>query len=166
MPYTFICKSCERESKKQGGWCEPVPYCYDCLRIGMSEWATRNLRLLNSKYDGYSYLVTFTKNPNSRYDSEKWLHRVIKELKRKPFKNVQCTIEHITTNIHCHAVIDVNKAIAKSLFSVFIRDYGFVDVRRVNHDNGVAEYISKDLPPDEKPLTPEGLRKYLPELTN
>lgn len=109
-------------------------------------WLKLKLRE-RKKYDGIRYLLTFTRNPNSNKTLPQWYARVYKELQRQTFSNVTLAIEHPTTNIHIHAVVDANKPISKTLFKVFARDYGYTDTRRVNIDNGLIDYISKESDP-------------------
>lgn len=114
------------------------------------------------RFNSLSYLVTFTRNPNSRYNKKEWLRRVVQELRKAYITDVACSLEHIETNIHCHAVVSTNKAVAKSAYKVFNRDYGYVDLRRINVDNGVVNYIEKDLAKDLTSFSPEELRnKYI-----
>lgn len=122
-----------------------VNWCPSCIVLAPFEWLEMN-KHSRKKYEGYKYLVTFTRNENGRYTKKEWLDRVCKELRRKAFSLAVGELEHIDTNIHCHAVIETGKAVHKSLFKVFIRDYGFVDLRRINIDNGVQTYIEKELP--------------------
>lgn len=112
------------------------------------------------KYEGYVYLVTFTRNPNSRYDFTQWLYRVKKELTRSVIISCKAAIENPMENIHCHAVIECTKPVAKTLFKVFNRDYGYVDLRRITCENGVTEYIEKDMPAGEHAKSPDDLVKY------
>jgi len=158
----FMCCCCERKSIKQE--LEPIPWCLNCIRTSPVDWGQMNLSAIrmSSSSSQPTYLLTFTRNPNSRYSLDSWLDRVVTELCRKPFTDVRCSLEHVSTNIHCHALITYNSKgrLGKDKFTVFARDYGFVDLRRVNSDNGVIEYISKDLPPDIEPVQP----LYLKEL--
>lgn len=103
------------------------------------------------QYSDFSYLITFTRNPNSRYSLHDWKKRIAKEVSRKTFSQQHLTIEHPDTNIHVHAVVKANKAISNTLFKVFSRDYGWVDVRRIRTDNGVLDYIAKELPEGQNP---------------
>jgi len=111
-------------------------------------------------YEGYKYLLTFTRNPNSRYSIQEWLKRIKKEIIRRSFSEQHCSLEHPDTNIHIHAVVNSNKPIAKSLFKVFSRDYGYVDVRRINIDNGVLDYIQKELPNSQTPMDISEFSKF------
>lgn len=118
--------------------------CYGCFLTYYKASARK-------KVNGMLYLMTFTRNPNSRYSKESWLERVKKELSKNFIEEFAAALEHKDTNIHCHACVKTTKLITKREFKVFIRDYGFVDLRRVNDDNGVVPYISKDLPEGEVP---------------
>ncbi len=127
-------------------------------------WLARQKLGKNGKYDGNWYIVTFTYNPNSRYDKIQWLRRVNKEIHRYyVLDSSRFALEHIDTNIHCHAVTECSKPIAKSLYNVFNRDYGFVDIRRINVDNDPIAYIEKEMPKAESAKTKtEFLTHYLP----
>lgn len=125
----------------------PLPHwCYSCLVSSPMEWCELANKAMRSKYQGeYWYLITFTRNPNSKYDKKKWLSRIVdKELSRSCILQSESVLEHLDTNVHCHSYCQLSKPIAKSLFSVFSRDYGYVDVRRIKVNNGVEDYITKD----------------------
>lgn len=151
------------------------PNCPDCLALAMipdppqevldqiiidpMKWL-RSQKL--TKYKDTTYLLTFTRNPNSRYDPTQWLRRIDKELGKSFITESLSTLEHIDTNIHCHTVIQTTHPITKTRFAVFNRDYGYVDLKRINTDNGVQAYIEKELPNADKALPKkEFLNKYL-----
>lgn len=126
-------------------------------------WFERQKKLLKNHKDKdvIRYFLTFTRNPNSRYDKDKWLARVKKELSKAVIVEVYgACLEHEDTNVHCHAFVAMSKRISKAdIFKVFIRDYGFVDCRFVKDDHGVQEYMSKMMPEGVEPVKdPEELR--------
>jgi len=104
------------------------------------------------KYDNNAYLVTFTRNPNSKHNLEAWLKRIDKEINKSFVVECVTNIENHTTNIHCHAIIIANRQVQKKDFKVFERDYGYVDVKRKKIDNGMEEYIVKDMPEGFTPI--------------
>lgn len=151
------CQFCAKKFTTE--WVTSVIWCTDCLVLNPMEWLDLNLKS-KQKYSNYSYLVTFTRNPNSRYDREQWLYRVDKEMNRKSFSEVNAVLEHIEENIHAHVIVQSNKPFTKNLFKVFNRDYGYVDVRRINTDNGVRSYIEKDMPNGQEAQEKEDFLKY------
>lgn len=106
-----------------------------------------SMRKTRKQFDGTRYILTFTRNPNSRKNLKQWYERILKELKRKTYKCNALAIEHPDSNIHCHAIIDSSKPISHTLFEVFKRDYGNIDLKRINIDNGVTDYIAKETDP-------------------
>ncbi len=130
-------------------------------------WLARQKLTVNGKYTGNWYIVTFTYNPNSRYDKLEWLRRVNKEVHRYyVLDSSRFALEHMDTNIHCHAVMETSKRISKVLFKIFNRDYGYVDLRRINVDNDPINYIEKEMPKAESAKTKtEFLSYYLPIVT-
>lgn len=139
--------------------CSNVPlWCDDCIVAQPEVWHLLCNRA-RQNYNNFSYLVTFTRNPNSRYTQPEWFQKVMKELSKKFTLHAKAELEHITTNIHCHAVIECTKAISKTQYSVFNRDYGYVDLRRVKVDNGIDNYICKDLPAGMELLNVTELRE-------
>lgn len=120
-----------------------------------------------SRFEGtQSYLVTFSYNPNSRYDKIKWLKRIEKEIHKRFITNCVYAIEHIDTNIHCHVAMDTNKPISIREFKVFARDYGYVDIRRIKTDNGVADYFVKEFPQGESVKRLSDWKQYSSEIEN
>lgn len=113
------------------------------------------------RFNGTKYLITFTRNPNSRFSLEEWLKRIKKEVLRKCFSEQYCSLEHPESNIHIHAIVSSNKPISKSLFYVFNDRYGFVDVRRINVDNGVLDYIEKELPGSKNAMDISEFKKFV-----
>lgn len=89
------------------------------------------------------YLVTFTRNPNSKYTVEQWRQAVLKQLKRHVFIKGDYAFEHEDTNIHCHAYV-TSKGIHKTNFESFAHNYGHVDIKTVKQDNGIHAYIGKE----------------------
>lgn len=154
----FSCQNCQKASKKVD--LEPITWCLSCIRVDPITWGKTNLDAIKKsrcRYDGLAYLITFTCNPNSRYTKGQWLERVVKELRRTPLSNVKATLEHVDSNIHCHALVTSTKALYKKLFKVFNDRYGYVDLRRISVDNGTQEYIEKDLPSQQHAMTPDQL---------
>jgi len=89
------------------------------------------------------YLVTFTRNPNTKYTLAQWRAAVHKQIKRDIFLKGHYAFEHEDTNIHCH-VLALSTGMAKSNFAPFIRKFGNIDLRSVGKDNGIMEYIGKE----------------------
>lgn len=123
------------------------------------EWYKRSIKA-RKRFDGTKYLLTFTRNPNSKYTFDDWIHRIQLELSKNFIVDHSCCLENLDTNVHVHSIIEVNKPIAKNQFKVFQRDYGYVDLRRVNVDNGVEQYITKNYPKNT-PIKKQDLNKYL-----
>lgn len=136
--------SCLRCSSTADSVKTSVHWCTNCIVSDPLEWLEQNKRSRSKFGLGYYYLLTFTRNPNSKYQKSEWFKRILKELGRQSFSQVKANLEHIDTNIHCHSIVSSNKPISKTLFKVFQRDYGFVDLRRIVVDNGVDAYIVKD----------------------
>jgi len=128
-------------------------------------WLHRELRKSRKKYDDeYWYLVTFTRNPNSRYSIPEMLNRVAKELERSSIVEHFCMPEHMDSNIHVHAAIRFTTPHQKErTFKVYMRDYGYVDMRRINVNNGVADYLLKDCPPNTRLMTSVDLQRLASE---
>lgn len=125
--------------------CRP---CFEDRMIQLVDPKTHK-KLHRGKFgDSFRYLVTFTRNPNSRFSLEQWLVRIRKECMKSFIIKAACALEHPESNIHVHVCMETSKAISNksqtSPFKVFSRDYGFVDVRRIVVDNGVEDYISKE----------------------
>lgn len=110
-------------------------------------WETRHDIIEDSRSNparNYKYLITFTRNPNARYSLHAWFARIRFECQKAFVVECQCAVEHRETNIHVHSLIISNKKITKREYKVFIRDFGFVDVRILKTDNGVKAYIEKE----------------------
>lgn len=129
-------------------------YCFPCCSKTSIRAYNEYLEFLDSKKKSSSllYLVTFTRNPNSRYSYEDWIFRIKKECMKNFVVSVKVVKENADSNVHVHAVMLTNKRITKREFKVFNRDYGYVDVRRIKSDNGVMGYIEKDLEAGETSL--------------
>ena len=134
-------------------------------------WLHRSLRVGVDTVGELAYLITFTHNPNSRYNVIEWLHRVTKEIGRSVFSGARASLEHIGSNIHCHMVVQSKVTLARYnpkksnrfYFKVFKRDYGHVDIQRLTINNGFEQYIEKDMPNGQYAKTKtEFLDYYLP----
>ncbi len=144
-------------------WMPPTGEVQEIIADPMGWLARQNLGK-RGKYEGNWYLLTFTYSENGRYDKVAWLRRVNKEIHRYFICDTSLfSLEHMDTNIHCHAVVECTKPIAKVLFKVFCRDYGWVDLRRIEVDNNPLGYIEKEMPTAEDAKTKtEFLPYYLP----
>lgn len=116
-----------------------------CSNTTMEKWLKQRMTPSRNAVSGYVYLVTFTRNPNSRFTKTQWRLRVRLELHKGYLSSGICVEEHPDTNIHVHARIQTNRAISKNQhFRTFERDYGSIDLKRVKVDNGVANYFTKE----------------------
>ena len=110
----------------------------------------RHLRSKSSSTSKSSrkYLLTFTKKPE--VPTQIWANRIISQLDRSNIHNfISGALEHITTNIHCHAYVE-SPRISKDDYRAFSRNYGFVDVRQIKVDNGIEDYTQKELGTSDK----------------
>lgn len=121
-------------------------------------WLAYHQRKDRKKFIGQTYLITFTRNPSSRFSPDEWLTRVKRELKKTFIITVKAVLEHPDTNMHVHAIVTTNRLIARVVpgkkhqhFYAFVRDYGHVDIQRINVDNGVENYIAKEAKPYSDP---------------
>ena len=90
------------------------------------------------------YLLTLTCD-NKVATKLEWFDDVIDALELKMFNFLAASIEHIDSNIHCHACVSSHNNIDKSRFKKFIKKHR-IDVRKISIDNGVSEYIGKENP--------------------
>lgn len=160
MSTTFICSNCgaaEEEAPRRVGADEFCEQCYNSppkdsalTRKELQEFILNPLQFyeawkkLKQAEKPRAYIVTFTRNPNSVHTLDKWFLRIRKELTKKSIISFEAVVEHRDTNIHLHAFVCASKQLNKRDYKVFERDYGYVDVRRVHTDNGIADYFVKE----------------------
>jgi len=100
--------------------------------------------LSNSKNATKFYLLTLTRDSKVA-DKLNWFDDVVDLLELKMHNFIAGSIEHIDTNIHCHAVVSSHHNIDKSRYKKFIKKHR-IDCRKIVCDNGVSEYIGKENP--------------------
>lgn len=93
------------------------------------------------------YLLTFTREPDTPL--EIWFQRLVVALGTKLFLTMHCSIEHIETNIHCHALVTTKYAnLSRDKFKAWCKGAKnparLLDIRKIKHDNGCIEYIQKE----------------------
>lgn len=102
------------------------------------------LKELNKKdktADNY-YFITFTKKPD--IELNKWYSRLRYEIGRKIMGQlIKGCIENHETNIHCHIYVKATQKIQKRDFSTYEKAFGYIDLKKVNINNGIEEYIDK-----------------------
>lgn len=104
----------------------------------------KQLHGITKQYKSRKYLITFTYNPNSGYTKESFKQAVIKQLNRKTIEEAHYAFEHEETNIHCHALVTSTHPLSKANFHSHSRKYGNIDLKSVQNDNGIIDYISKE----------------------
>lgn len=118
----------------------------DYLKLNPVEWSHwfKNEWLpKNTPHSNHKYFITFTYNGNGTI--EDWKKRIRFELSRKFVMSFKLCIEHEDTNIHAHVILESNKYLRKERhFATFIKQYGYVDLKKVQYDNGLEQYISKE----------------------
>jgi len=86
---------------------------------------------------GGTYLLTFTRDPSvSTYN---WWKQLLRALRLHSYK--AATIEHIDSNIHCHAIVESKFNLYKGSYKAF---KSRIDFRKISTDNGVEDYLSKE----------------------
>lgn len=100
---------------------------------------------------GGRFFLTFTLKPELpglQSHSEQWIsafrRAVIKQLQRQIITSGSYVFEHVDLNCHCHAYVTSNYNITRKHFESVTKKFGYVDLRRVTHDNGVEEYMGKE----------------------
>jgi hypothetical protein len=93
------------------------------------------------------YLLTFTREPDTPLDS--WFQKLLSALSTKLFLTLHASIEHIETNIHCHALVTTKYAnLSRDKFKSWCKGAKnparLLDIRKVKFDNGCIEYINKE----------------------
>lgn len=93
------------------------------------------------------YLLTFTKETETPLDV--WFQRLVLALRTKLFLTLHASIEHIETNIHCHALVTTKYAnLSRDKFKAWCKGAKnpsrLLDIRKIKNDNGCIEYIQKE----------------------
>lgn len=90
------------------------------------------------------YLITFTYNSkaSNKYD---WYILLKNALSQSVHTYLSATIEHIESNIHCHAVVGSKYNLSKDRYKKFATLHR-MDFKTISYDNGVNSYIAKENP--------------------
>jgi len=143
-----------------GKWKGPGPYdvetCYEanCPYLHFYQHGTPRyedyMKRKQERIDAYvdkhksvRYLITFTRNTNiPKID---WFKSLCIALRSKQIVKLKAlTIEHIDTNIHCHAYVKTKYAnMSPSKFKAFSLKHR-IDFKKVVSDNGVETYFQKE----------------------
>lgn len=84
------------------------------------------------------YLITYTTKPPVLL--KRWAQRIIFEMSRKFVDGFSIVIEKLHSNAHAHALVQTHRNLQKRDFETYTRKFGFIDLRFVEHDNGVDAY--------------------------
>lgn len=90
-----------------------------------------------------AYFSTFTHNPKSCSKSE-WYTLLKGALSQSVHQFHSATIEHIDTNIHCHAVLTSRYNLSKDRYRRMSAHR--LQFKRIKYDNGINEYNDKENP--------------------
>lgn len=116
-----------------------------CLRAYIAEHPEEFTKSKNPQTQKI-YLLTFTRDP--AVDRHLWYERLVKALSSKMFKTMRASIEHIESNIHCHALVTVECNLSRDKFTSYLKDaknaIRALDIKKVSKDNGIGEYIAKE----------------------
>lgn len=108
----------------------------------------------------YRYLITFTLDP-AKTAPPSFEGIIQSQLDRKPMATAIYAIEHVETNMHAHAYVTSTRGYTPQDFDSYRKRYGFVDVKLVKSDNGVAAYLGKENQVYEKNLSFEGITTWV-----
>lgn len=99
----------------------------------------------------YRYFITFTLDPTKGTPSQDTFEQTVrKQLGRSVMSSAMYSIEHPQTNMHAHALVQVNHNLTASNFESYSKRYGHVRIDRVARDNGIQAYMEKENPIHEK----------------
>lgn len=101
-------------------------------------------KIADSKNATKFYLLTLTRDSKVATQLE-WFDDVVELLELKMHNFIAGSIEHIESNIHCHAMVSSKHNIDKSRYKKFIQKHR-IDCRKISKDNGISEYIGKENP--------------------
>lgn len=96
------------------------------------------------------YFITLTRDP--QIPIHIWLDAALDVLNSKTFLTLQCTVEHIQSNIHIHAWVTTkgNRQPSRDKFITFCNlsrnPVRAMDIRKIGVDNGVSGYLNKENP--------------------
>jgi len=109
------------------------------------------------KADPGWYLMTFTLRPqlilgvkqkvHSQTYIDQWKTFLLKQFKRKCFREGKYVIEHESTNIHCHVHAYLLQDPFGDRFKAYEENYGSIDRKKVEKDNGIDGYFRKENQP-------------------
>lgn len=88
------------------------------------------------------YFLTFTRDPSNGSKLD-WYSMLKKALRQSIHTFVTATIEHPSTNIHCHAVVETKYNLWKGSYKAFTKHH-HIDIKKLKWDNGVKSYMSKE----------------------
>lgn len=94
----------------------------------------------------HRYFITFTLAPDKGVTVEEFTNRLRFELARKYVLSFRGCIENRDSNIHAHVMLDTDVHLKKTKqFSTWTKKYGFVDLKKINYDNGIEQYFTGDV---------------------
>lgn len=99
-------------------------------------------RITKTQSRDYIYFVTWSRMPSVPLDQ--WQKAVTRELHKKWIVSFKAVCEHMNTNIHVHALCHSHYKKSHRDFKLFARKFGYVDIKQVQVDHGIDDYISKD----------------------
>jgi len=100
------------------------------------------IRRVRRENTDYGYFITYTLDPQKARTHEQWIARLKIEMSRKFVRSFKMVIENRDTNKHAHAYVRTNTLVKKgSDFHTYNKYFGMVDVRKVENDNGVDDYL-------------------------
>lgn len=91
------------------------------------------------------YFMTFTRDP-SNGTKLAWFDLLMKALRQSVHQFQSGTIEHMDKNIHCHAYVTSKYNLSKDRYKLFSKHHS-MNIKKVNHDNGVVNYMTKENDP-------------------
>lgn len=140
---------CPHDSEESFLSCEEME-CLKCLKYYYLHCKDEKsgMKLLNKKSyqrkrltEEHKYFVTFTVDPKKGVTEDLWVTRLATEMRRKFVKSFQLVIENRETNMHAHASVITNKHLKRADFHTYEKFFGHVDLRKVENDRGVDEYL-------------------------
>jgi len=93
------------------------------------------------------YFCTFTRNPKAG-TKQQWFALLLKTLNQSLHTFICGTIEHVDSNIHCHAILESKYNLSKDRYKAFFKanpgsDNG-KELQKIKWDNGTNSYLTKE----------------------
>lgn len=107
------------------------------------DYVDKQIQEFRQKKSIRKYFITFTTRKDlTDKEKDSFILECHKVAKRKVFHKAIYSFEHISTNLHCHMLVESKNGFRRRDLKK-MEKFGTIKFINVRNDNGVAEYIGK-----------------------